>query len=257
MDDLRESLWKNFFQTFRKLCAAGKPSSFAAPDASRCDDFFTRFRASYVPFFQAGGAINFCDLAELGRDELRNTSILRRLLDRHAAHGQRDAFFRCFLEALRSASGCTEAAKAVLPEPGQLDDAYQTRRECSHETQADQDSQPKSRVDLEIEGRSFLLLIEAKVDAGETGNQLARYAAILDARKGDRANGLVFLTPEGRAPKEELLARKVVCVSWKHIARHLARHAEKSLLVSRDSGEASPPFWAELTRQYCRHISQL
>jgi hypothetical protein len=257
MDDPRELLWKNFFHAFRELHAAVRAPSFAAPDASRCDDFFSRFRASYLPFFQIGGEINFWDLAALGRDEQRNTSVLRWLLDRYASHGQGDAFFRCFMEALRSAPDCPEAVGTALPEPEQLDGAYQARLECSHETPAGLDSQPESRVDLEIEGRSFLLLIEAKVDAGETGDQLARYAAILDARKGGRANGLVFLTPEGRAPKEASLARRVACVSWRHIARHLAHHVEKNLLVSRGSGEMLPPFWAELARQYCRHISTL
>ncbi|MDR2050295.1 MAG: PD-(D/E)XK nuclease family protein [Deltaproteobacteria bacterium] len=228
-----------------------------SPRTARCEDFFARFRALYTPFFQAGGEIRFWDLAALGTDELRNTSILGWLLDQHASHGQGDAFFRLFLEALRASPGCPEAAREALPGPEQLGGGYGTRLEISYESPEDKDSRPGSRVDLEMEGRSMLLFIEAKVYAGETGNQLARYAAILDARKGGRAHGLVFLTPEGRPPQEEILARKVVCVSWRHIARHMSLHAEKGLSASRSSGETRPPFWAELARQYCRHISQM
>jgi hypothetical protein len=57
--------------------------------------------------------------------------------------------------------------------------------------------QAENRVDLSIEGRDFLLIIEVKIDAGEGPVQLQRYDEILRAKAAllGKRPSLLYLSP--------------------------------------------------------------
>ena len=100
-------------------------------------------------------------------------------------------------------------------------------------------------MDIAIEKESFLMFIETKIRAGETGNQLARYDRILHSRDCGKTSALVFLTPIGRAAWDEDSAEDIAYLSWSHLADELELAA---------SGQKS--LWALLVQQFCNHIRQ-
>ncbi len=115
-------------------------------------------------------------------DELRHSSVLRWLLDRHETHAQGRLGFRLLLRALS------------LPVLNFVDADYRCRSEVTGE---------ESRIDIEVAARSrFIIHIENKIQAGEGQQQLMRESADLVRRAKafdvpeDRIHAY-FLTPDG------------------------------------------------------------
>jgi hypothetical protein len=176
--DLAIQNWQQFFTEFRQYSTDALPRD-AAVDNGEVEEFFHQFRRQYAPFVKSGGTINVWEVAGIDTDEVRNCAVLRWLLDCHGSHGQGEAFLRCFLDSLRTAPLNKASCLTRLPQAVQVHAPYRTVSESAYAEGCPDDKIPNSRVDIAIENETFLLFIEAKVHAGETGNQIERYNGIL------------------------------------------------------------------------------
>lgn len=242
--------WHDFVTAFEKHYAPQKLRPVSPVSLNAAMVYFQGFGKLYDPFWQSGGTINVWNIAGIGTDEVRNCAVLGWLLDCHGSHGQGAAFLHCFLESLQTAPGINDGA-GRLPQADQIHTPYRTALENTYAHECHGDKGPDSRVDIVIENDSFLLFVEVKIYAGDTGDQLKRYADILNSRACGRACGLVLLTPSGRPPQDES-AKGVTLLSWRHLAAHFEAYADAR---QRASVVPCPPIWAELVRQFCQHIN--
>jgi hypothetical protein len=244
--------WQQFFTAFRQCGTDSLPMRASAPDNGEAEEFFHQFKRRYDAFVQSGGAINVWKVAGVGTDEVRNCAVLRWLLDCHGTHGQGAAFLHCFLDSLRTAPRNKASCLTRLPQAVHVRAPYRTVSESAYDEGCPDDKIPNSRVDIVIENETFLLFIEAKVHAGETGNQIERYNGILQSRACGRPCGLVFLTPAGKAVRDESVGG-VACLSWSHLADSLELFINAQGICG---GTVSPqqPFWALLVQQFCGHM---
>lgn len=240
MQPSQTDVWQNFFMGFKQYAPEAEAPPIPAVSAKDAEQFFSLFNERYTPFVRSGGAINVWDVAGIGTNEFRNCAVLRWLLDCHGSHGQGPAFMCWFLEAVSSASPLSFAYRDHFPHSGLALAPYRAIAENAYE----QDGTDKSRVDIVIESDRFLLFIEVKVYAGETDNQLERYADILRSRAGERPYGLIFLTPDGRAARDESV-KDVAYLSWKQLAAAF----ERGLTL-----ELQDAFWVKTVQQFCQHI---
>ena len=118
----------------------------------------------------AGVFLNVWSAAGLKRDEVRNAAALASLFDQQICPETGPDFLCAFLgRAKRSGMG-------PLPSEAEVRGGYTVRTEDYPLGQAE------NRVDLSIEGRDFLLIIEVKIDAGEGYDQLKGYDGVLCAK---------------------------------------------------------------------------
>lgn len=182
--------------------------------------FASAFRQAADAHRQRGTAANLWKVAGLGHDELRNSEVLAWFLNKFGEHGQGSRILEIFL-ATTLAQGSPEAK--IQPEDVR-NGPYWTNTE----------SLPlgdmKSRVDIEIESPSFLLFIEVKIRAPETGDQLERYVDLIQRKAGNRRWQVVFLTPQGREARNLALGPHVSSISWKQFGTAIAAHLDKEEL---------------------------
>lgn len=167
--------------------------------------------------------------AGIGRKEVRNAAVVAWLLDPMGSHGHGALLLQAFLDLVggRWRSEHRDSSKArVHTEYCALDDLA-------------------DRVDVVIEGDSWRLFVEVKIDAAEGEAQLERYAAKGRAMESlARATGrdydweLVFLSP--RAP---LLDHGLRHLTWRQIAQTL-----------REASRRAPPIPAFLINSFARHV---
>jgi hypothetical protein len=173
-----------------------------------------------VPLAQArsaGAFLNVWAVAGLKRDEVRNAAVLAALFNPNAYPETGPDFLWAFLERARDSRG------GWLPDEAELRAGYTVRTEDYPL------GQTESRVDLSIEGRTFLLIIEVKIDAGEGHEQLRRYDYVLRekaSRLGKRPV-LVYLSPRRcKIPPSEM-----VHATWADVvfaARRVGRASKSS-----------------------------
>lgn len=147
------------------------------------------------------------DVAGVGRNEMRNSTLLAWLLNPSGSHG----FGMRPLAALLKAVAAWK--REAFPE--------QTGRYCHVEVETSPTGDSSNRVDIEINAEKFFLLIEVKIGAAEQENQLARYCKEAQIRAGQRDWAVVFLTPQGREPstRGDVFKREdVPCISWSRLA---------------------------------------
>ena len=134
---------------------------------------------SYQEYMKNPLGFNIWEGMGLSRDEVKNCSFLRYLLDPMANHGQRDLFLKCFLK-LPQINGTEFFKETPLNEIHVNTEEY-----------VDSDS----RIDISIRSKRHIILIEAKIDATEQPKQLERYEIILNRTAVGTANKrLIFLT---------------------------------------------------------------
>ena len=178
-------------------------------------EFVQTFATQYPSYCQSGLLTNVWQIARVGRDELRNSQILAWILDCTGDHGHQSRTLEMLVEHANSLAEHTESTAEKIPIAEIVRGGYVTRTEATYYNTGETDS----RVDIEIEGPGFYLVLEVKVDAGETGNQLRRYAAIAEQKRTTGRKAMViFLTPSGRSPTEEGLRSIIIPVSWRQFA---------------------------------------
>ena len=236
-DDLELSQWQCFFSAFARLALKRiKPGTHDPLEPQACAAFLVAFAGAYVACRAQGRMVDIWCVTGIGKDELRNSAILAWLLDCHGSHGQGAAFLRQLFSCL---PGWKERVVAA---------DYRTRIESSYDENEPEVSKKRSRVDIEVDGPSFFLLLEIKIQAGETDNQLERYLRIGEARKGNRPWTLLFVTPDGRPPADAALHGQTHCLSWRTLGRAFARHA--ATLLPDSHGTIA-------VQQFCAHMTRL
>jgi len=132
---------------------------------------------------QHGGEINVWQMAGLKRAEVRNAAVLAALWSSARMGDRAMIFLDGFLRRLRPADG--------LPLLEELRLGYVVRTEHCATGAATE------RVDITIEGQSFVVAIEVKIGAGEGPEQLARYRKSVEewARTRGKRGAVVLLAP--------------------------------------------------------------
>ena len=162
--------------------------------------------------------LNVWEAVNLARSELKHCSFLRWLLDPRGSHYQGDLFLKRFIERYLSKE---------IP----IDEL------SSCKVKSEDSDIVAGRVDISITGRSrsFIIVIEAKIDAVESAAQLKgyrkRYENIF------KKVVIVFLTKDGREPTT---GNADLCVAWKDIGEICKEFVK----------ECKNPWLAELVRQY-------
>ena len=235
----RTAYWEYFFQCYTAFRHMQPPQVRAPILLPVWASFFSCFASAHTAYRQQGKAVDVWQLAQIGRDELRNCSILGWLLNCHGSHGQGTVFLKKLLLHMQYRQDSTEL---------ELIDGYRVILEESYDECEPGNGKQRSRVDIVLEGPTFLLLIEAKVQSGETDNQLERYLRIGQVRAGVRPWRLVYLTLDGRPPRDNDLHDKVVCVRWRDLGQEFLRHVDTMPVDSHGT---------VVIHQFCQHIIDL
>lgn len=173
-----------------------------------------------------GSEINVWEVAGLKSDEVRNSRVLKWLLDWQGSHGQGDKILLKLLKSLKLPN---------FPSFESHVGHYTSRVESSPL------GERENRVDIEIDGHDFLLFIEVKINASETNDQLDRYLISAKAKAGDnRPWCVLYLTQDGRdprhienpkAPRYEF-SKHLIPLSWRDITKVLKEYAKEELPVN-------------------------
>lgn len=174
-------------------------------------------------------------LSPLGkaRSEVMHTQCLAYLLDHRAPHG---LGIRCLRELL-ALLGRHIPGEDVFEQLGRENNERLRRisvyAERCVESLPDRGNATEERrcdiwLELIEEGRSVVVIIENKVDAGEHGSQLSSYeqAVWQWARQNRRLSfdaKLIFLTPNGRPPDGQADQQLWVAIGYKELAAALAQ----------------------------------
>lgn len=130
-----------------------------------------------------GGEINVWRLAGLKRAEVRNAAVLAAMWSPGVMGDRAVAFLNGFLRCLPS--------DRKLPSGDELARGYVVRTEhCATGAITE-------RVDITVEGGSFVLAVEVKIDAGEGREQLVRYRQSVQdwARTRGKRGTVILLAP--------------------------------------------------------------
>ena len=167
-------------------------------------------------------SLNVWEAVNIARSELKHCSFLRWLLDPRGSHYQGDLFLRRFIESF------SESFPREIPKD-ELSSCKVKSEDFYHGV---------GRVDISITGRSFIIVIEAKIDAGEQEQQMARYEQ-LKSQYSHKNVVIVFLTKDGRDPTS---GKSHLCIpiKWKDIGEICKEFVK----------ECKNPWLAELVRQY-------
>ena len=161
--------------------------------------------------------LNIWEAVNLARSELKHCSFLRWLLDPRGSHYQGDLFLKMFIERF---------FPREIPKD-ELSSCKVKSEDFYHDA---------GRVDISITGKSFIIVIEAKIDAGEQEDQIARYEQ-LKSQYSHKDVVIVFLTKDGGKPDT---GDADLCRAWKDIGEICKEFVK----------ECKNPWLAELVRQY-------
>jgi hypothetical protein len=148
-----------------------------------------------------GDAFDPWAAARLRRDEVRNASVLAAFLTPRQTGDLAYRFLHALLRRLDDPRGS-------LPTLAMLRHGYRVRTEdCPLGLSSE-------RVDLTLEGPSFLLGIEVKIDAPEGDDQFGRYVRTITrrARDGDRSAHVVILA------RRRMKVPDAIAADWSDVA---------------------------------------
>lgn len=226
-----------FFKKFRDLPSIEEvPEQPLFVDSNKLEIFFNSFDDALEPMREArkkGLSVNVWKAAGLGENEVRNSQILKWLLDYRGDHGQGNKILVELLKLLE-----------LLPQRFQNYslERYSTIAECCPL------GNQESRVDIEIDADEFLLFIEIKINATEGKDQLQRYIDIAQAKAKKRDWLVVYLTKDGKLPEKYQSYKeqeKLIGLSWEKLAEIFYEYAK-----DRDVNNRS----AWLVKQFADHI---
>ncbi len=195
-----------------------------------CRELFDGFEARWAQYRESRAAeapgLNIWDVANLGRDEVRNCRVLSWLLDPQGSHFQGSRFLNCFLAAAGEAPLAPGEEEAVRVRP---------------EVWVGEDS----RVDLRIETDQRCIWVEAKIQAAECFSQIGRYSALAEIGLGRRRFAGRLLTVGGSSG--ESVGHGFRRMVWKDVA----------IALRQFSSGAANPFVARLADQYGDYLRNI
>lgn len=231
---------RDFFDEWpHKYTQPKSPPTKIEIDAKKLEQFFIKFKEEGCPAIlkmrRTGDFSNVWRAAGLKRDELRNSAVLAWLLDRHGDHGQGSAILERLLQLLPTYFPNLDKE---FPNAKNAEGNYWTYTESCPL------GEKENRVDIEIDGREFLLFIEVKIGAQETNKQLDRYLGIGSYKAQGRPWGVLYLTRDGHLPDRFADEHpELVPIKWKWVA---------SILEAYTKGQSS--FASHFIRQFADHI---
>ncbi|MEN3976272.1 PD-(D/E)XK nuclease family protein [Emcibacter sp. SYSU 3D8] len=206
------------------------------PDIVRLSETLFALAPLLMAARRDGAFIDIWKLSRVGRNEVRNCAVLAWIFDAHESHGKGNAVFAAFLRRLWS-----KHPKVSLPiDPGER---YAVFRELNP------DGDEANRVDLVIDGPDFVIFIEAKIDAVEGNNQLARYLSLAKnraSRAGKPCYVVIFLCPAANRGLSIPKTDHLVVATWRDVAAAIGE-------VERSTGDIES-FAARLLGQFKSHI---
>lgn len=210
--------------------AEPSPAEHLPFDAGRFATMMATLAPPLAHLRAQGGLVNPWRLAGLKRNEVRNAAALAGLWSPAQAGTLASDFLRAFLTRLATAEG------SHLPGEAELRAGYTVNVEQCPLGLASE------RVDLMIEGRSFLIGVEVKIDAPEGRRQLERYVEAIHRRAADRQlePAIILLAPFSRK------LAGVTCARWRDVAAAARATA---------TGRAQPA--SALLRRFADHIDDL
>lgn len=134
---------------------------------------------------ERGDFIQIWSVAGLGKNEVRNVSVLAWMLDPKQTHGFGLAVYRALMSCLAARHA------GAFPIPIEPAETYTV----ATEKYSLNDSQ--DRVDVILEGTDFLVFIECKIYSSEGREQILRYIRTLEKRAnylGKKRFALIYLT---------------------------------------------------------------
>ncbi|MBD2745797.1 PD-(D/E)XK nuclease family protein [Microvirga sp. BT688] len=209
------------------------------PDQETLRNFLEHFRRLSEASIRSGEQIDIWSISGLGKNEVRNASVLAWLLDKRQTHGKGAAILQALLDRL--------SKRHVGEFPLSVDDAKQYRVSTEHYS-LDNDA---NRVDIVIDGSDFTAFIEVKIAAREGEEQIDRYLDLLERRAkalGRDRIGLVFLTRSGDKPRN-VVSPRVIIATWDDVAR-----AIEETIKRQQSGGTT--FVDRLLTQFAQHIAR-
>lgn len=155
---------------------------------------------------------NLFDVLQISKTEIRHSNVIAWLLDPNENHGLKDFFILRFFN---------EISKSEKINLDTLDfKSFRIFRE-----------QDNYDILLVSEKEKVAIVIENKIEAGETGRQLQKYhTSITTQFKNFKYKKFVYLTPDGREPKNDVDNQDWICLSYQPIVDILERIYEKENL---------------------------
>lgn len=195
------------------------------------------------------GAFQFdpWEVAGLGYDEVRNTSVLAWLLNPQGSHGL----------GITAMNGLLAMVNRTCRSNFDSDLSIAQRQLCRVRTEINPSGEISDRVDIEVDAENFYLIIEAKIRAPEQPGQMERYCRQAKVRAGSRPWAVIYLTPQGRPPEsagEYSNTGHVVQLSWKKLAISLEKELPESQRISGQSISISHLFAMQAVRCFLKKI---
>lgn len=231
----------HFLASYQKLQAEAPPhepkprEEIPQTNSIALGDFFRTFGPQYEALKTQGAFIDLWEVASLGRDERRNTSVLAWFLNPMASHGFGAGIFHAWMNSLPLP---TDLSSLMGREP---DDYRVSTEVCPLSDQT-------NRFDIEIDGKDFYLCIEVKIGSGEGKEQLDRYLSVTEKRALRRKWALVYLTPGSSLPNTAE-SEKIVPAAWEGISRAIQAHSAWEKWAQR-------PLPFQLLKQFLRRCEQ-
>lgn len=161
------------------------------------------------------------EISGLGRDEVRNTSVLAWLLNPRGSHGMGSAVMKHLLSYINKQKNYFPVSAGNI---------------CNVRTEICPNGDLSDRLDIEIDAENFYLIIEVKIGAIEGNEQLTRYARLAQTQKGQRPWAIIYLTPTGKIAKTAgEYMEKIINLSWSEMAKFI----EKSISITPDTPSKS------------------
>ena len=145
------------------------------------------------------------EVAGLGRDEVRNTSVLAWLLNPRGSHGMGSAVLQHLLSSINKQKNHFPVSEGSF---------------CNVRTEISPNGDISDRLDIEIDTENFYLIIEVKIGATEGYEQLNRYGRLAETQKAHRPWALIYLTPGKKEAKTgNNYTDSIISFSWDEIAK--------------------------------------
>lgn len=224
----------NFFHAWRTLPELEKVEQNEAPnyeiDIAQLKIFFQQYKVAQKSIDDVktlGMYTNVWQVSSLRQDEVRNTKVLKWLLDCKGDHGQKNKILLDFLK--------------LLPEKFHK---HKPRTYFTIDESCPLGEQ-SNRVDIEIDAPEFLLFVEVKINALEGKEQLKRYSEIAEAKAKGKDKLVVYLTRDGKLPSAYQDDEIFFPLAWNSISNLLNQYADNQSYENRAA-------W--LIKQFSKHI---